>query len=61
MHEALRQIPYRVYVLEVRADGDGERNGMADHALVIGEVIHAGLRGEDEPIMCSNLKWHYGG
>jgi flavin reductase (DIM6/NTAB) family NADH-FMN oxidoreductase RutF len=32
-----------------------------DHALVIGEVIHAGLRGGGEPMMCSDLKWHYGG
>jgi len=32
-----------------------------DHALVVGEVVHAGLRGKGEPIMCSDLKWHYGG
>lgn len=32
-----------------------------DHALVIGEVIHAGVRGEGESIMCSDLEWHYGG
>jgi len=32
-----------------------------DHALVVGEVVHAGLRGEGEPIMCADLKWHYGG
>jgi flavin reductase (DIM6/NTAB) family NADH-FMN oxidoreductase RutF len=32
-----------------------------DHALVIGEVVHAVLRGPGEPIMCSDLKWHYGG
>ena len=32
-----------------------------DHALVIGEVIHAGRHGEGEPITCADLKWHYGG
>jgi flavin reductase (DIM6/NTAB) family NADH-FMN oxidoreductase RutF len=32
-----------------------------DHALVVGEVVHAGLRGKGEPMMCSDLKWHYGG
>ncbi len=32
-----------------------------DHALVIGEVTHAELRQEGEPIMCADLKWHYGG
>jgi flavin reductase (DIM6/NTAB) family NADH-FMN oxidoreductase RutF len=32
-----------------------------DHALVVGEVVHAGLRGEGKPIMCSDLGWHYGG
>lgn len=155
MHEALRQIPYGLYVLGVRGGGDGEMNAMAaswvtqcsfdppllmvavrkpsrtydlmksgggfslnlldkkerrlirtlekpfhlvgnklgkvghveegtgapilrnafaylecrvqaiyepgDHALVIGEVIRAGLHGEGDPIMCSDLKWHYGG
>jgi flavin reductase (DIM6/NTAB) family NADH-FMN oxidoreductase RutF len=155
MHETLRQIPYGLYIIGVRAGGDGEMNAMAaswvtqcsfdpplimvairkpsrtydliksdgsfslnlldkkerriirtlekpfrlvgdklgkvghveedtgapilrhafayvecktrkiyepgDHALVIGEVIHAGLRGKGEPIMCSDLKWHYGG
>jgi flavin reductase (DIM6/NTAB) family NADH-FMN oxidoreductase RutF len=32
-----------------------------DHALVVGDVIHAGLRGGGEAMMCSDLKWHYGG
>jgi flavin reductase (DIM6/NTAB) family NADH-FMN oxidoreductase RutF len=32
-----------------------------DHALVIGEVVHADLRKEGNPLMCSDLKWHYGG
>jgi flavin reductase (DIM6/NTAB) family NADH-FMN oxidoreductase RutF len=32
-----------------------------DHALVIGEVVHAGKRGRGEPLMCADLKWHYGG
>jgi flavin reductase (DIM6/NTAB) family NADH-FMN oxidoreductase RutF len=155
MHEALRQIPYGLYVLGVRGRGDGEMNAMAaswvtqcsfepplimvairkpshtydliksdgsfslnlldkkerriirtlekpfsligdklgkvghveedtgapilrraftyieckvrkiyepgDHALVIGEVVHAGIRGKGQPAMCSDLKWHYGG
>jgi flavin reductase (DIM6/NTAB) family NADH-FMN oxidoreductase RutF len=149
MHEALRQIPYGLYVIGVRAGGDGEMNAMAaswvtqcsfypplimvavrkpsrtydlvksggtykkerrivrtlekpfraagnkvgkvahveedtgapilrlafayleckvreiyepgDHALIIGEVVHAGVRGKGEPIMCSDLKRHYGG
>lgn len=32
-----------------------------DHALIVGEVVHAGFRREGEPIMCADLKWHYGG
>jgi flavin reductase (DIM6/NTAB) family NADH-FMN oxidoreductase RutF len=32
-----------------------------DHALVVGEVVHAGLRGQGEPLMCADLHWHYGG
>ena len=32
-----------------------------DHALVIGEVVHAGVRGKGESLMCADLKWHYGG
>ena len=32
-----------------------------DHALVIGEVVHAGRRGRGEPLTCADLKWHYGG
>ncbi len=32
-----------------------------DHALVVGEVVHAGLRGAGEPLMCADLRWHYGG
>lgn len=32
-----------------------------DHALVIGEVIHAGVRAPGESMMCSDLKWRYAG
>ncbi len=32
-----------------------------DHALVVGEVVHAGLRCRGDPLMCADLKWHYGG
>lgn len=32
-----------------------------DHALVIGEVINAGLRTQGNAITCADLKWHYGG
>jgi flavin reductase (DIM6/NTAB) family NADH-FMN oxidoreductase RutF len=32
-----------------------------DHALVIGEAIHAGMRGEGKTLTCADLKWHYGG
>lgn len=32
-----------------------------DHALVVGEVVHAGVRGDGKPLMCADLKWHYGG
>lgn len=32
-----------------------------DHALVVGEVVHAGKRHEGEPLMCADLNWHYGG
>jgi flavin reductase (DIM6/NTAB) family NADH-FMN oxidoreductase RutF len=32
-----------------------------DHALVVGEVVHATVRGQGEPLMCADLKWHYGG
>lgn len=32
-----------------------------DHALVIGEVVHAGVRGKGESLMCADMKWHYGG
>ncbi len=32
-----------------------------DHALVVGEVVHAGLFSPGEPLMCADLKWHYGG
>ena len=32
-----------------------------DHALVIGEVVHSGVRSHGEPLMCADLKWHYGG
>ena len=32
-----------------------------DHALVVGEVVHAVVRGPGKPLMCADLKWHYGG
>ncbi len=32
-----------------------------DHALVVGEVVHADVRGQGKPLMCADLKWHYGG
>ncbi|MDB6056426.1 MAG: diguanylate cyclase [Verrucomicrobiales bacterium] len=32
-----------------------------DHAIVVGEVVNASLREEGDPMMCSDLKWHYGG
>ena len=32
-----------------------------DHALVVGEVVHAGLRDRGETLMCADFKWHYGG
>jgi flavin reductase (DIM6/NTAB) family NADH-FMN oxidoreductase RutF len=32
-----------------------------DHAIVVGEVVHAEVRGQGDPVMCSDLKWHYGG
>jgi hypothetical protein len=38
-----------------------EMHGPGDHALVVGEVVHAGLGGKGTPLMCADLKWHYGG
>jgi flavin reductase (DIM6/NTAB) family NADH-FMN oxidoreductase RutF len=32
-----------------------------DHALVIGEVVHAEVHGSGVPLTCEDLKWHYGG
>ncbi len=32
-----------------------------DHALVVGEVVHAVSRSRGDPLMCSDLKWHYAG
>ncbi len=32
-----------------------------DHALIVGEVVHGGLRAKGDPLMCADLKWHYGG
>jgi 3-hydroxy-9,10-secoandrosta-1,3,5(10)-triene-9,17-dione monooxygenase reductase component len=32
-----------------------------DHAIVIGEVISAGKRAAGEPLMCSDMRWKYGG
>ena len=32
-----------------------------DHALVIGEVVNAGFHDRGEPLMCSDMRWHYAG
>lgn len=32
-----------------------------DHAVVIGEVVEAGLRREEAPLIMSDTPWHYGG
>jgi flavin reductase (DIM6/NTAB) family NADH-FMN oxidoreductase RutF len=32
-----------------------------DHALIIGEVVNAAVRGKGDSITCADLKWHYGG
>jgi flavin reductase (DIM6/NTAB) family NADH-FMN oxidoreductase RutF len=32
-----------------------------DHALVIGQVTHADVREDGDPITCADMKWHYGG
>jgi flavin reductase (DIM6/NTAB) family NADH-FMN oxidoreductase RutF len=40
-------------VREIREPGD--------HAIVIGEVVDAGRQGTGDPLMCSDLRWHYGG
>ncbi len=32
-----------------------------DHALVVGEVVNAGWHGTGEPLLCSHLRWRYGG
>jgi flavin reductase (DIM6/NTAB) family NADH-FMN oxidoreductase RutF len=32
-----------------------------DHALVVGEVVHAAVRGKGNPLMTADLKWRYGG
>jgi flavin reductase (DIM6/NTAB) family NADH-FMN oxidoreductase RutF len=32
-----------------------------DHALIVGEVVHAVLRQRGQPLLCSDLKWHYAG
>ncbi len=32
-----------------------------DHALIIGEVVHGGFRGQGDPLTCADLRWHYGG
>jgi flavin reductase (DIM6/NTAB) family NADH-FMN oxidoreductase RutF len=32
-----------------------------DHALVIGEIVHSGIHGKGEPLLATDLKWHYGG
>jgi flavin reductase (DIM6/NTAB) family NADH-FMN oxidoreductase RutF len=40
-------------VREIREPGD--------HALIIGEVVHAALRGCGDVPTCEDLGWHYGG
>lgn len=32
-----------------------------DHAVVVGEVVHAGRRGSGRQLMCSDMQWTYGG
>jgi len=32
-----------------------------DHALVIGEVVHAGVHERGESLTCADLGWHYAG
>jgi flavin reductase (DIM6/NTAB) family NADH-FMN oxidoreductase RutF len=32
-----------------------------DHALIVGEVVNAVLKGRGESLLCSDLKWHYAG
>lgn len=32
-----------------------------DHALVVGEVVHAVRKERGDPLVCSDLKWHYAG
>jgi flavin reductase (DIM6/NTAB) family NADH-FMN oxidoreductase RutF len=32
-----------------------------DHALVIGEIVHADFQGQGEALTCADLGWRYGG
>lgn len=32
-----------------------------DYALVVGEGVGGEIRGGGTPLMCADLKWHYGG
>lgn len=32
-----------------------------DHALVVGEVVHAVRKEQGDPLVCADLKWHYAG
>ena len=32
-----------------------------DHAIVVGEIVNSGRLGAGESLMCSDMKWHYGG
>ena len=36
-------------------------NGAGDHALVIGEVVEAGVRQDVEALTLKDTGWHYGG
>jgi flavin reductase (DIM6/NTAB) family NADH-FMN oxidoreductase RutF len=40
-------------VREIREPGD--------HALVIGDVVHAAFQGHGEAMTCADVGWHYGG
>lgn len=32
-----------------------------DHAIAIGEVVNAAWHGKGQPLLCSDLRWRYGG
>ena len=51
----LDSVPYYLEC-EVREIAEG-----GDHAVVIGEVVEAGLRRDGQPLVMSDTPWHYGG